>query len=119
MALWSQALYIVIPIVIIIIGHWVLILQGKDSRNPRFLMWADYALCLNPGILLKAQWIPGQGCAITHTNTTILAATFIYSMCFDLIILILTSVKLRKPGAQRSQLMNMLFKDGLIYFFIA
>ncbi|KAI0806186.1 hypothetical protein BC629DRAFT_1437664 [Irpex lacteus] len=98
MALWSQALYIVIPIVIIIIGHWVLILQG---------------------ILLKAQWIPGQGCAITHTNTTILAATFIYSMCFDLIILILTSVKLRKPGAQRSQLMNMLFKDGLIYFFIA
>ena len=71
------------------------------------------------GILLKAQWVPGQGCAITHTNTTILAATFIYSMCFDLIILILTCIKLRKPGGQRSQLMNMLFKDGLIYFFIA
>ncbi|KAI0703734.1 hypothetical protein BC835DRAFT_901486 [Cytidiella melzeri] len=98
MALWSQKLFIVIPIVVIIIGHWVLILQG---------------------ILLKAEWIPGQGCAITQTKTTILAATFIYSMCFDLLILVLTSVKLRRPGEKRSQLMTMLFKDGLIYFFIA
>jgi hypothetical protein len=35
MALWSQSLYIVIPIVIIIIGHWVLILKGCSfSRHP-------------------------------------------------------------------------------------
>ncbi|KAI0346491.1 hypothetical protein BDW22DRAFT_764803 [Trametopsis cervina] len=99
MALWSQSLYIVVPIVCIIIGHWVLILQG---------------------ILLKAVYIPGTGCAIIETKTTILAATFIYSMCFDLIILILTSIKLAKPkGGQRSQLMTMLFRDGLIYFLIA
>ena len=30
MALWSQSRYIVIPLVVIILGHWSLILQGKD-----------------------------------------------------------------------------------------
>ena len=98
MALWSQKLFIVIPLVLIILGHWSLILQG---------------------VLLKAQWVPGTGCVITETNNTILAATFIYSMCFDLVVLVLTTVKLLMPGGRRSQLMNMLFKDGLIYFLIA
>ncbi|KAF7794913.1 hypothetical protein EIP86_006056 [Pleurotus ostreatoroseus] len=98
MALWSQSRYIVVPLVLIILGHWSLILQG---------------------VLLKAAWVPGQGCVITQTNTTVLSATFIYSMCFDLVVLILTTVKLLMPGGRRSQLMNMLFKDGLIYFLIA
>lgn len=70
-------------------------------------------------MLLKAEWIDGQGCVITQTNTTVLSATFIYSMCFDLVVLVLTTVKLLMPGGRRSQLMNMLFKDGLIYFLIA
>ena len=98
MALWSQKMFIVIPLVIVILGHWSLILQG---------------------VLLKAEWVPGTGCVITKTNTTILAATFIYSMCFDLLVLILTAVKLAFGQSQRSQLMDMLFKDGLVYFMIA
>lgn len=98
MALWSQRLYIVVPLVIIILGHWSLILQG---------------------VLLKAEWVDGEGCVITKTNTTILAATFIYSMCFDLVVLILTAIKLAFPLGRRSQLTSLLFKDGLIYFFIA
>lgn len=65
------------------------------------------------------MWVPGQGCAITQTNNTILAATFIYSMCFDLVVLILMAAKLAFPQGQRSQLMNLLFRDGLIYFIIA
>ena len=97
-AVWSQSLYIVVPLVLIILGHWSLLLHG---------------------LLISAAYDPQQGCVITKTDNTVLAATFIYSMCFDLIILILTSVKLRKPGGQRSQLMKMLFKDGLIYFLIA
>ncbi|EKM58093.1 uncharacterized protein PHACADRAFT_252102 [Phanerochaete carnosa HHB-10118-sp] len=98
MALWSQNLYIVVPLVLVILGHWSLILQG---------------------VLLKAVWMPGQGCLITHTNNTVLAATFIYSMCFDFIVLVLTAAKLAFPQGQRSQLMKLLFKDGLIYFVIA
>lgn len=57
---------------------------------------------------------------MTGSNNTILAATFIYSMCFDLIILLLSMYKLVigvKGG--RSQLMTLLFKDGLVYFIIA
>ncbi|EKM58095.1 uncharacterized protein PHACADRAFT_116755 [Phanerochaete carnosa HHB-10118-sp] len=98
MVLWSQNLYIVVPLVLVILGHWSLILQG---------------------VLLKAEWVPDQGCVITHTNNTVLAATFIYSMCFDLIVLVLTAAKLAFPRGQRSQLMRMLFRDGLIYFVIA
>lgn len=98
MALWSEKMFIVIPLVIIILGHWSLILQG---------------------VLLKAEWVPGTGCVITKTNTTILAATFIYSMCFDLVVLVLSAIKLAFGEGQRSQLMDMLFRDGLVYFMIA
>ncbi|OCH85027.1 hypothetical protein OBBRIDRAFT_740612 [Obba rivulosa] len=99
MAIWSQSPWIVAPLVFVIMGHWALILQG---------------------VLLKAQWIPGSGCAITHTNNTILAATFIYSMCFDALIFLLSAWKLSfKRAGGRSQLMKMLFKDGLIYFLVA
>ncbi|KAI0676402.1 hypothetical protein C8Q78DRAFT_17476 [Trametes maxima] len=99
MALWSHNRYIVIPIIVIILGHWSLILQG---------------------VLVKASWVDGAGCLVTGSNNTILAATFIYSMCFDLIILLLSMYKLVigvKGG--RSQLMGLLFKDGLVYFVIA
>ena len=69
---------------------------------------------------MKAQWIDGQGCVVSGTSNTILAATFIYSMVFDLLILLMSMYKLVvgvKGG--RSQLMTLLFKDGLMYFFIA
>jgi hypothetical protein len=64
---------------------------------------------------------------ITSTDTTILAATFIYSMCFDLIVLLLTGWKLVVfPGSGggaaamgRSRLVTLIFRDGLIYFLIA
>ena len=115
-ALWSQSLYIVIPIVIIIFGHWALILQGMHRHDFCAL---HYISSFNVGVLLTAQWVPGVGCAITKTNNTILAATFIYSMCFDLVVLILTAVKLTVSNGHRSQLMTMLFRDGLIYFMIA
>lgn len=76
-------------------------------------------LCL--GILLKAAWVPGQGCVITNTNNTLLAATFIYSMCFDFTVLVLTAVKLVIPtrSSERSRLVTLIFGDGLIFFVIA
>ena len=99
MALWSHDKKIVIPIVLVILGHWSLILQG---------------------VLVKASWVDGAGCVVTSTNNTILAATFIYSMIFDLLILLLSMYKLvLGVRGGRSQLMGLLFKDGLVYFFIA
>jgi hypothetical protein len=71
------------------------------------------------GVLLKAKWIPGQGCAIIETDSQILAATFIYSMVFDFVVLFLTAFKLLYPASGRSQLVELIFNDGLIYFVIA
>ncbi|KAH9915989.1 uncharacterized protein B0H18DRAFT_856441, partial [Fomitopsis serialis] len=101
MAVWSQVWYIVIPLVAVILGHWSLLLHG---------------------ILIKAAWIPGQGCAITDTDNTLLAATFIYSMAFDFTVLMLTAWKLtfnKSSGEKRSKIVQLIFGDGLIYFIVA
>ncbi|KAF9225732.1 hypothetical protein BS17DRAFT_699505 [Gyrodon lividus] len=103
-AIWSQNKWIIGTIVLIVLGHWSLILQG---------------------VLLTATWIPGVGCAIVESNTTILAATFIYSMCFDFVVLCLTAYRLawtqRRTGVsgRHSNLVRMIFSDGLVYFIIA
>ncbi|KAI0074978.1 hypothetical protein K474DRAFT_1685531 [Panus rudis PR-1116 ss-1] len=98
MAIWNQNKFVVIPLVIIILGHWSLILQGGN---------------------LKAVWILGQGCVITQTGNTIFAAQFIYSMCFDLIVLVLSGWKLAVPSGHRSHIVSILFRDGLVYFIVA
>ncbi|KDQ58545.1 hypothetical protein JAAARDRAFT_34361 [Jaapia argillacea MUCL 33604] len=98
MAVWSQKWYIVGPLIAIILGHWSLLLHG---------------------ILLKAVYIPGEGCVITSTSNTVLAGTFIYSMAFDFVVLTLTATKMAFPVGGRSKLFNMIFQDGLIYFIVA
>ncbi|KAJ2933068.1 hypothetical protein H1R20_g4045, partial [Candolleomyces eurysporus] len=97
-AVWSQKWFIIVPLVAIILGHWSMLLHG---------------------ILLKAAWIPPQGCVITETNSTLLAATFIYTMSFDFLVLFLTAYKLFQPNSGRSKLVELIFSDGLIYFVIA
>jgi hypothetical protein len=49
----------------------------------------------------------------------VLAATWIYSMVFDFIVMSLTAIKLVQPGSgTRSKLVELIFKDGLIYFMV-
>lgn len=74
------------------------------------------------GILLNASWVPGQGCAITKTRNTVLAATFLYTMCFDGAVLVLTGIKLgyvNTSRRERSKIVKLIFEDGLIYFMVA
>ncbi|KAK0458818.1 uncharacterized protein EV420DRAFT_1678962 [Desarmillaria tabescens] len=102
-AVWSRSLWVVIPLVVVIMGHWSLLLHG---------------------VLLKAEWTSEGGCAITSTDNKLLAVTFIYSMAFDFTVLMLTGWKLvfRAPSATRvgrSMLVTLIFGDGLIYFVIA
>ena len=80
---------------------------GVGLSNPLF-----------PGVLLKAVWAQG-GCAIIYTNNKILAASFIYGMAFDFIVLCLTGWKLAFPSGGRSRLVTLIFGDGLIYFLVA
>ncbi|KAF8652372.1 hypothetical protein AX16_004400 [Volvariella volvacea WC 439] len=105
MAVWSYNRWVIGGLTLIILGHWTLILKG---------------------VLLKAEWVPGQGCVIIETDTTVLAAIFIYSMCLDFIVLMLSAFKLlgldSKDGGPRlasSVVGNMVFRDGLIFFLIA
>ncbi|KAF9449812.1 hypothetical protein P691DRAFT_519345 [Macrolepiota fuliginosa MF-IS2] len=97
-AVWSQNKYLVVFLVLVILGHWSLLLHG---------------------ILLTAQWVEGTGCVIATTNNRILAISFIYSMVFDLTVLCLTAYKLLYPKTGRSRLVELIFSDGLIYFLIA
>lgn len=82
---------------------------------------------LGLGVLLEAQWSPeAQTCIITSTKSTVLAATFIYSMVFDLVVLALNAYKLvlgnkdkRASPMSSSRLGKLLFTDGLVYFILA
>ena len=85
MAVWGQKWYIVGGLVAISLGHWSLLLHG---------------------ILLTAEWVPGEGCVITSTDSKLLSATFIYSMSFDFIVLLLTASRLVRPTGGKSQLVN-------------
>ena len=101
MAVWGMKWYIVGTLVVISIGQWSLLLHG---------------------ILITAVWVPDQGCAVTSTKNTILCASFIYGMAFDLIVLLLTAFKLgrpSRPSMPKSRLVHLMFTDGLYYFFIA
>jgi len=99
-AVWSQNKWIILPIVAIILGHWGLLLRGIT--------------------LVKAEWVPGSGCVVTSTSNTILIAIYLYTMLFDLTVLVLTAVKLGfAPQGTRSRLVKLIFQDGLIYFVIA
>lgn len=69
---------------------------------------------------MDATQIPGTGCVIVHTNVTVLTANFVFSMAFDLIVLILTAYRLLQlRGSHQNGLVNVLFYDGLIYFICA
>jgi hypothetical protein len=67
------------------------------------------------GILLTARWIPGVGCSIVGTQNKTLAASFVYTMGFDAIVLALTAFKLSRDGpiGQRSRLVGLIFSDGV------
>lgn len=103
-AVYANSKPITIVLVLLILGHWALILQGVQLT----VVWSDEL----------------EQCVIVGTNNTILAATFIYSMCFDLIVFLLNVYKLsRRKGHSNaigdSRLGRMIFGDGLIYFFVA
>ncbi|EDR02612.1 uncharacterized protein LACBIDRAFT_308272 [Laccaria bicolor S238N-H82] len=121
MAIWSQNKYIIGLLVLIILGHWSLILQGRSVATKPLSCFENFPLT---GMQLKVTWVDGVGCVLTQTNNTILAAIFIYSMCFDLIVLLLNTYKLlgihdKANLFGRSRLARMIFEDGLIFFFIA
>ncbi|KIM36079.1 hypothetical protein M413DRAFT_427933 [Hebeloma cylindrosporum] len=105
MAIWAHNRYIIGGLVLIILGHWSLILQG---------------------VQVTTTLVPGVGCQIVQSHSKILPAIFIYSMCFDFIVLSLNTYKLigitSSPSRNlrgRGRLTHMIFTDGLVFFILA
>ncbi|TFK26113.1 hypothetical protein FA15DRAFT_733721 [Coprinopsis marcescibilis] len=109
-AIWGHNRWVIIALVLVTLGHWSLILRG---------------------VRLNATWVEGAGCMITEAKSPVLAPIFIYSMCFDLLVLLMNTYKLRqlpRPPVlnirlerltRTRRLSKMLFEDGLIYFITA
>ncbi|KAL5488128.1 hypothetical protein ACEPAI_6236 [Sanghuangporus weigelae] len=95
-AIWERKLTVVIPLLILCLGHWGLLYHGI--------------------IIVRATWDPDTGsCAVNQTNSAILKFTFFATMGFDLIIFVITSTALLR-NSTRSGLWHLLFRDGLIYW---
>ena len=112
---------------LVILGHWSIIFQGHGAPSPCKLDFhTDGIIALVIGVQSEAIWIAGVGCEITKTYNKILAAIFIYSMCFDFIVLLLTVYKFigitSSPSRDlkgQGRLTHMIFTDGLIFFILA
>ncbi|KAG8957783.1 hypothetical protein FRC03_009816 [Tulasnella sp. 419] len=98
-AIWSRKLYIVIPLGLLALGQWAILFYGVFTIRAR---WSDEA----------------QACVIFGTYALALNLIYIYTMAYDLVVLVLSIIGLIKT-ASRSDLWELLFKDGLAYFFVA
>ncbi|EMD35570.1 hypothetical protein CERSUDRAFT_116301 [Gelatoporia subvermispora B] len=104
MAVWNMAWYIITALILIIVGHW--------------------SLLLFHGGLFKAIWDDSASrCSVVFMNYRFYTATFIYSMCFNFIVFSLTAWglthQLGRGRKKISSIASLIFKDGLIFFIIA
>lgn len=101
MAIWSNDRRVVAGIVCLILGHYGIIIRSMFGAH--------------------STWLDGAGCVTSNLQSSLFAAMYIYTMVFDFIIMSLTAYKLwySNRGMQRSRMVKLLFKDGLIYFIVA
>ncbi|EJD54260.1 hypothetical protein AURDEDRAFT_52313 [Auricularia subglabra TFB-10046 SS5] len=98
-AIWKRKMFMVVPLVALSLGQWALLY---------------YAI-----ISVKAVWVEEQGvCSVTGASSVVLNVIYFYTMSFDLIILIASTIGLLSLNA-RSGIWNLLFKDGILFFAVA
>jgi len=99
LALWEQDRRVLYPMAVLSLGQWALLLHNV--------------------FIVKESWSDAQQtCVVQSVGDGYVKAQFIYTMLFDLIVLVLALRALLKlPG--RSSLWKLLFLDGFLYFLIA
>jgi len=100
-ALWERKRYIMIPLICLSIAHWGILWRGM--------------------FVVNAVWEDSVGaCVIVKIDNKFLQTTFFSTMAFDFTILMLTSIALYRfsYSGTRSDLWNLLFRDGLVYFLV-
>lgn len=71
------------------------------------------------GIKLTATRIPGTGCLPSQLPTTNLAVSFGYSVVLDFVIVLLCASQILRVNTSRSQLLSLMYRDGLTCFIVA
>ncbi|KAG9032012.1 hypothetical protein FS837_002841 [Tulasnella sp. UAMH 9824] len=103
-AIYSKNLYVVVPLIVLSLGQWGILFHGISTVEAT---WQD----LPTG---------GGACVVTAAPQVFLQLLYIYTMSFDLIVLVLSTVGLVfAPGRNRSGLYNLLVRDGLVFFIVA
>ncbi|KAI0080752.1 hypothetical protein K474DRAFT_1589454 [Panus rudis PR-1116 ss-1] len=98
-ALWEMKRKIVIPICFLCLAHWAILWRGM--------------------FIVHAEWSSSvKSCVVVQSDHIFLNFTFFMTMGFDFIILCCTVAALYSKHKSRSDLWNLLFRDGLVYFFI-
>lgn len=101
MAIWSRNTWVVVPLILVALGHWAILLHGI--------------------IAVRAVWNATAGvCVVTGTSNIFLRLLYNYTMAFDLLVLTLSVAGLMRTGHGRgSGLWKLLFRDGVAYFCVA
>ncbi|KDQ07163.1 hypothetical protein BOTBODRAFT_614745 [Botryobasidium botryosum FD-172 SS1] len=99
-AVWARKLYIIIPLVILSLGHWTVLFHGVAT--------------------VQSNWsVTDNACIVSGTEPAFINLLYIYTMLFDLVVLLLTVIGLLLSPGRSSNLWTLLFKDGVVYFIVA
>jgi len=98
-AVWNRAPIVTASLVVASVGQWGLLLHGISTV---LSSWSDAI----------------RACAINAVHPKFIKLNYLYTMSFDFIVLVLTTIALMKSPA-RSSLWQLLFRQGLIYFLVA
>lgn len=98
-AIWSRNLMVVIPLGVLALGQWGILLHGVITIHA---IYSDAA----------------RSCVVTDTLPIFLDLIYVYTMAYDLIVLLMSSIGLIRTSG-RSDLWALLFQDGIVYFVVA
>ncbi|KAG8994081.1 hypothetical protein FRB90_000538 [Tulasnella sp. 427] len=98
-AIWSRNLIVVVPLVLLALGQWGILLHGVITVHAQ---WSDVA----------------KSCVVTDTLPIFLDLIYVYTMGYDLLVLLVSSIGLIRTTG-RSDLWSLLFQDGIVYFIVA
>ncbi|KAH6915143.1 hypothetical protein BKA70DRAFT_1420088 [Coprinopsis sp. MPI-PUGE-AT-0042] len=99
-ALWERRRVIIGILCALCFVHWGLLYRGM--------------------FVVIAQWDDDlHTCVVVETSPVFLNITFFFTMGFDFIILLFTTVALLERRATKTGLWKLLFQDGLVYFLVS
>jgi len=98
-AVWNRAPFVTSSLIVASLGQWGLLLHGITTVRSS---WSDAI----------------RACAINAAPPKFIKLNYLYTMSFDLIVLVLTTFALVKSPS-RSSLWQLLFRQGIIYFLVA